>query len=637
MVDPKPSKDKIFDAQYIGTKTYCKERVQRQLRVYEQWVQSLRENALSVDEAADLEELLTVGGRHGAYSVNELLADFNLLIENDDILGFGQTEAVCDGAGCFIAKRHHRPRDRQNDHDLFSLSAAEGVGDGQSGTQSVAIQQVMDSLHFAVRHRERVDVEGIVRRIRSEQPDDDEDADFNELCHDKLTAAINHIESNRKYSGWRRERAKQQKHSKFTTSSSYTATRSADGDDDQIEDEAPRCFLEMVADDLESFGVEQPLIEALRALVVAERHDTDSFLDDVDGADSADSAFWAVLCQSAKGGLSEALSDRIFEYRAVNEQYSSSFRFFYWPYYKENEAESNMIPIGIGVFEQNPGYKLMDWFVAAKYVDFKTEITSNLLSGLSQMDWNETLKKATIKLTAYNKDPNRRPLVCGWIKRLDGKQGYPRGDHANMWHKPYGLKRGDNVTISHIMSLLFYTNFTAASYEFSASFRRRFWNETDGALKRRHSAFAHQARLLRELVEAFGNTMINCSVSTFYHGVSANLIFEGTMFNLCGPMSTTSGLLSYFFCFALCLYSWTVHSLSVQPLTLRTAPFLMKAASCSISQIPNWVTSSSKPCCGVISPKNESTCSSEDCSTLNSTQCTMFLVPKIMVRLLCRW
>ena len=114
-----------FDPKYIGTEKYCKERVHRQLEVYEQWLDS-RQNALSLEEAADLEQLL----KSGDYSFNELLTDFNLLVENDGILGFGddQKESVCDGASCFIVKRHHRPRDRQNDNALFFVeNAAKGM------------------------------------------------------------------------------------------------------------------------------------------------------------------------------------------------------------------------------------------------------------------------------------------------------------------------------------------------------------------------------------------------------------------------------------------------------------------------------------------------------------------------------
>ena len=100
------------------------------------------------------------------------------------------------------------------------------------------------------------------------------------------------------------------------------------------------------------------------------------------------------------------------------------------------------------------------------------------------------------------------------------------------------------MTIPHLMALLFYTNYTTACYEFSASFRRIVWNETDQSLKRRHGHFAWQARLLRELVECFGNTMKHCPVEVFYHGINMDLTFKSTQFKICGPLSTTSGLFS---------------------------------------------------------------------------------------------
>merc|ERR1719203_2174542 len=122
----------------------------------------------------------------------------------------------------------------------------------------------------------------------------------------------------------------------------------------------------------------------------------------------------------------------------------------------------------------------------------------------------------------------------------DGNSGWYDNSFASEYAKLYGVKKGDEATIPHIMSLLFYTNFSVACFEFSASFRRRVWNETDHSLKRRHSGFAHQARLLRELVECFGMMMSECSVKTFYHGINRNMIFKSTTFKLCGPLSTTS-------------------------------------------------------------------------------------------------
>ena len=98
-------------------------------------------------------------------------------------------------------------------------------------------------------------------------------------------------------------------------------------------------------------------------------------------------------------------------------------------------------------------------------------------------------------------------------------------------------------------SILFYTNYSVQSYELSATFRRIFWNETDKSLKKRHSIFVNWARLLRETVECFGNTMQYSYPSVYYHGIGQEMLFRGTNFNIYGPLSTTAGIYVYILLF----------------------------------------------------------------------------------------
>merc|ERR1712228_473401 len=95
------------------------------------------------------------------------------------------------------------------------------------------------------------------------------------------------------------------------------------------------------------------------------------------------------------------------------------------------------------------------------------------------------------------------------------------------------------ITIQHLMALLFYTNFSHQQCEFTATFRRIYWNETDESLKRRHSQFHFWGKLLRETVECFGTAMEHCPERIFYHGINQSMLFESTLFHVYGPMSTT--------------------------------------------------------------------------------------------------
>ncbi len=122
---------------------------------------------------------------------------------------------------------------------------------------------------------------------------------------------------------------------------------------------------------------------------------------------------------------------------------------------------------------------------------------------------------------------------------------------TNFWYKLYGIKENSFITIPHLMSLLFYTNYTKKSYNFSASFRRSSWNEPDALWKARHCCFANWARLLRETIECYGSHMKYCGADIFYHGLGKEFIFKGTTFKAFGPISTTTGFVLYLYLFLL--------------------------------------------------------------------------------------
>ena len=60
----------------------------------------------------------------------------------------------------------------------------------------------------------------------------------------------------------------------------------------------------------------------------------------------------------------------------------------------------------------------------------------------------------------------------------------------------YDLDLYSPLKIQHIMCLLFYTNFTELSYNFSKSFRRITKSELDTEVKSRNSLWYHMSRNL---------------------------------------------------------------------------------------------------------------------------------------------
>merc|ERR1712176_12962 len=172
------------------------------------------------------------------------------------------------------------------------------------------------------------------------------------------------------------------------------------------------------------------------------------------------------------------------------------------------------------------------------HTDFKTEMLQNITSNFTIIQWETTLTKAVEKYKGWKMSPQWR-LVCGFgYFHENGNDVYDEKD-GNMWNRLYGIGYKAVITTAHLMALLFYCNYSKQQYEFTATFRRIYWNETDDSLKKRHSQFHWWARLLRECVECFGTTMQFVDERVFYHGISKQMLFDSTYFHVYGPMSTT--------------------------------------------------------------------------------------------------
>ena len=112
----------------------------------------------------------------------------------------------------------------------------------------------------------------------------------------------------------------------------------------------------------------------------------------------------------------------------------------------------------------------------------------------------------------------------------------------------YGIEDSSAVGVSHLLSLLFYTDFTDFSYWFSKSFRKKNRKESEKQFKERHSNYHFLAKHLREIVEIYG-TKISTSkilgngnkVLYFFTGLNQDsFTFPSFCSRLYGPTSTTA-------------------------------------------------------------------------------------------------
>eukprot|EP01084_Bolivina_argentea_P225874 381621_1 len=91
-------------------------------------------------------------------------------------------------------------------------------------------------------------------------------------------------------------------------------------------------------------------------------------------------------------------------------------------------------------------------------------------------------------------------------------------------------------TISHILSLMVYCNYTTIQYELSKTYR-----ENDGS---DHCNYYYFAKYLTVSVKKFGTQIKDGNVGHFYHGVNQQLVFPAFVrnVNIYSPLSTSSSL-----------------------------------------------------------------------------------------------
>eukprot|EP01084_Bolivina_argentea_P068964 125522_1 len=151
------------------------------------------------------------------------------------------------------------------------------------------------------------------------------------------------------------------------------------------------------------------------------------------------------------------------------------------------------------------------WSITPKYNSFEEELLNNAICNISINTFDIEYKKSE-QYTNTNR-----------VRMLQNRN------------------KSKQLILSHILSLLIYCNCTVYQNKWSATFRSVSDDETEFALKQRHSHFYFSSKYIRYLVENFGSKLIDNENKnkTFYHGVSEQLYFVRTVTQFYGPLSTS--------------------------------------------------------------------------------------------------
>jgi len=203
--------------------------------------------------------------------------------------------------------------------------------------------------------------------------------------------------------------------------------------------------------------------------------------------------------------------------RAESFTYDHSLgrRFYFWSWYKDNEAED---------IQWNIGKKYKELYVERKYENLKDEVINNEIYKVALEEFERTYQKA---MHYYQMSEVIRSIRCSTV-------GYG--------HCHYDVDNNDELHVEHIMSVMLYTDHPYLSSEFTMNCRERGAKETFEAYKARIREYAEWNRSLRETVELYGTTMQASELKTFYTGLSSQIVFNQFRLKICSPLSTSPQL-----------------------------------------------------------------------------------------------
>eukprot|EP01084_Bolivina_argentea_P130293 230008_1 len=288
-------------------------------------------------------------------------------------------------------------------------------------------------------------------------------------------------------------------------------------------------FYDSLLKHLSLIKINKNICKLLQRMITEEEYDSDALFYDVND----------LYENNVKSTIRDSSTyDVINKYFKVNDPneilYSFGYRFYYWDFYKDKHEETTVIfeleadekteqrKVQTRWYDKgNKRYNCCEWYIPQKYTSLKDEILNNPVENIDLQQWNVSTVKVDIKF---------QESAC---RKLKANQ---------FWQTAYSIAYKSFVSQRHIMALLLYCNYTTLCSAFSATFRRSSLYESNISLISRHQNYHNFAKLLRELVEAFGTQFMYSRERKFFHGINVEMYFKNCYARICGPMSTTTDI-----------------------------------------------------------------------------------------------
>eukprot|EP01083_Nonionella_stella_P091093 254568_1 len=364
------------------------DRIKYILRFYDEWM---------VNKDKDKEDMYSIINTgfttQTQYNLKSFLSDYHFMVDDknrtliateihkmDDEIHDKENDTVCDAEVCRVIDRSEI--DRTKARQMYSYNKSD---DDTDINRNISIQQILDSLHVFMYHTFRIhpdeyqQIEDETTDKEGDDEDDEKQDDLGTLYDDKTTQKILTIIQKAKSASkrFRRARNAAQIHNKFMTANQF---ENAPGDDtvpqqdgneqlllqkqqQKVSNES--CDMDALFEELrKKCAVDdtgRSVLKQLQGFVDVEEYDTDAVTDDLDFQEEAQSNLKRILLDRFE--IAALIVQQIeFDEFTKHNVYDPGVRFFYWPYFQDNEEERSLIYKSntVYVYDKNRGYKLKD-------------------------------------------------------------------------------------------------------------------------------------------------------------------------------------------------------------------------------------------------------------------------------------
>eukprot|EP01084_Bolivina_argentea_P143452 251905_1 len=227
-------------------------------------------------------------------------------------------------------------------------------------------------------------------------------------------------------------------------------------------------FMDELYERMHNGGVPGYILSNFNSFIEAEEFDTDSVTFEIN------MMYESNISRHLNNVSYTRLIYRFIKARSLaSHSFDIGFIFYYWSWYenmKENEQEQNKEYWNPNNYQ---GYSQRELFVKQKYKDMKYELRHNSIFPVNCYNFNIAVKKA---MEYSSTDHAKKFKAAGYDVEKD---------------LHYGMVEGNILTFNHLLSIIFYCDFSDLSKAFSATFRKKNANESLSSIKSRNSEFWH--------------------------------------------------------------------------------------------------------------------------------------------------